>query len=285
MKKENKELYKVSLRCLSPVFYSYVSWVLDEAYRRNMQTLYFLARDGYVLQKIAQMICQKKGIPITCRYLYCSRASLRMPSYHLIGEEAYDLIFLGGYHVTVRSFFERAGIPRAAWKQILEEADFSDIKCDGALWERVLDRRQTELCKKKLKKSRSFRAWVLHNSRQAYQAAIGYLVQEGLGSQEQTAIVDSGWTGSMQRSLRQLLESAGYKGRITGFYFGLFQQQKEVRDGVYLSWYFSAGRQKMNRILFCNNLLECFLAAPHGMTTGYEMRQDQYVPEIGRAHV
>lgn len=298
--KKDTEIYRESRRFLGPVFHSYVSWVLKEAQKRKIQTLYFLARDGYVLQKIAQMLCQKKGISISCRYLYCSRASLRMPSYHLIGEEAYDLIFLGGYHVTVKSFLERAGIPRSAWKRILEETELlpsareqilndADIcnsneirtpKDEGMIQERGLERRQIASCREQLAKSKSFRRWVLHNSRQAYDTAIGYLVQEGLTSQEQIAIVDSGWTGSMQRSLRQLLESAGYSGRITGFYFGLFQKQKEAKDGEYLSWYFSADRDKKNRILFCNNLLECFLSAPHGMTVGYKLQQGQYVPVL-----
>lgn len=289
---KDTEIYRESRRFLGPVFHSYVSWVLKEAQKRKIQTLYFLARDGYVLQKIAQMLCQEKGIPISCRYLYCSRASLRMPSYHLIGEEANDLIFLGGYHVTVKSFLERAGIPHSAWKQVLEETELSDSVREQVLKDaetldnkdifqkRGLGRQPIASCRKQLTKSESFRTWVLRNSRQAYRTAIGYLIQEGLTGQEQVAIVDSGWTGSMQRSLRQLLESAGYSGRITGFYFGLYQKQKEPRDGAYLSWYFSADRDKKNRILFCNNLLECFLSAPHGMTVGYKLQQGQYVPVL-----
>ena len=95
------DLYTLSRQKVAPVLYGYVCWVLKEAEKRGICTLYFLSRDGYILRKIAQQICEKKKMRIECRYLYCSRASLRMPAYHLIGEEAYRLLFQGGYHVTL----------------------------------------------------------------------------------------------------------------------------------------------------------------------------------------
>ncbi|MFR1474267.1 MAG: hypothetical protein ACLSB9_00195 [Hydrogeniiclostridium mannosilyticum] len=53
------------------------------------------------------------------------------------------------------------------------------------------------------------------------------------------AVVDTGWTGSIQRSLRQLLRSAGGNGGISGFCFGLYQEPKDPADGDYMAWYFS----------------------------------------------
>lgn len=273
-------LYLASRRLVGPVLCAYVSWVLAEAQKRGIKNLYFLARDGYVLQKIAQMICRETGIQIQCSYLYCSRASLRVPSYHLIGEEAYDLIFLGGYHVTVKSFLQRAGIPPAQWRQILWASGIGrgtgqDVEI---AWDQPLSSKQASAYKEKLLACRAFRECMFASSRQAYETAVGYLRQEGLVDSREVAIVDSGWTGSMQRSLRQLLESAGFLGKVTGFYFGLFQKPKEPRDGEYVCWYFTADREKRNKILFCNNLLECFLSAPHGMTAGYQACGDGYGP-------
>lgn len=267
-------IYSISRDYIGPVLHSYVNWVLKEAKRRDIKTLYFLARDGYVLQKIAQMICRSKGMSISCRYLYCSRAALRIPSYHLIGKEAYDLIFLGGYHVSVKSFFERAGIPASKWKQILNEARIvKDIYQELSYYEIMA-------CREKIVQSRVFQDSLSAVSKSAYPYAIGYLKQEGLLGQKQAAVVDSGWTGSMQRSLRQLLESAGFKGNMVGFYFGMFQKPKELQDGEYLAWYFTPNKHKKNKILFCNNLLECFLSAPHGMTQGYKECQGGYSPVL-----
>ena len=69
---------------VGPILFDYVWWILYQAQQRGIQRLYFLARDGYLLREIAQQFCARFGLKIECRYLYCSRAALRMPSYHLL---------------------------------------------------------------------------------------------------------------------------------------------------------------------------------------------------------
>ena len=79
-------------RFSGPLLLDYVWWVLREAEKRKLRTLYFLARDGYLLYRIAQVFVSRYSLPLECRYFYCSRTSLRMPSYWFIGEEAFDLL-------------------------------------------------------------------------------------------------------------------------------------------------------------------------------------------------
>lgn len=289
-KQLHKQLYQQSRSLTGPVLHSFVSWILEEAQKRGIHTLYFLARDGYVLQKIARMLCRERGLAIQCRYLYCSRASLRMPSYHLIGEEALDLIFSGGYYVTPERFLERAGIPAAYWEQVMSEAGIRPVPSGQCIQQskaclqknsrRTLGWLQIQRYRSRIARSKTFQKCLQEHSRQSYKTAIGYLRQAGLLAQTHIGIVDSGWTGSMQRSLRQLLEAEGFRGQMTGFYFGLYQNPKEQRDGEYLSWYFSPKMKKRRQLFFCNNLLECFLSAPHGMTVDYKLRQGRYEPVL-----
>ena len=89
--KMKNKIEAYSEEIVGPVMYSYVEWVLDEALRRGLSRLYFLARDGYLLKEIAKRIIEKRSLPIDARYFYCSRQSLRMPSYHIIGDEAFEL--------------------------------------------------------------------------------------------------------------------------------------------------------------------------------------------------
>lgn len=112
-------------RDVAPVLIAYVEWVLREAAQRGIHRLYFLARDGYVLQKIAERFCAAHRLDIQCRYLYCSRMSLRMPDYHLIGEEAFRLLSQPGYHVTLRSLFQRVTLPETLYSRILSEMGLS----------------------------------------------------------------------------------------------------------------------------------------------------------------
>lgn len=261
------------------ILFDYVWWVLREAQKRRIATLYFLARDGYLLREIADCLCRQFGLAISCRYLYCSRASVRMPSYYLIGEEAYRLLTVGGYHITLRSLLRRAELMPDE-----REAVYRDMGLCNVDETRILQRNEFEKIRNQLLDSEVFRSYVVEKSKAAYPNAIGYFRQEGLLDQTELAIVDSGWAGSMQRSIRQLLSADGFKGHITGFYFGLYRAPQETADGTFLSWYFDEKGRTAYKVPFCNNLFECLLSAPHGMTTTYALQKGRYIPVMPSNH-
>lgn len=261
----DNSLYDISKEKIAPALFSYVNWIIENAKKRNISTLYFLARDGYVLKQIAELICKQNGLSMECRYLYCSRASLRMPTYYFIGDEAFDLIFSSGYHVTLATFAERIGMDEKEWMTVLEESGVSkniDIAAE-------LSEQQIFYYKKKLHTDKRLIDFLEKKSRKAYDLVVRYFQQEEMIEKNQIAIVDSGWVGSMQRSIRQLLQHIGWKGKIIGFYFGLYAQQR-AEDGEYLCYYFNCNKDLKNKVLFCNNLFEIILSAPHGTTIGYE---------------
>lgn len=281
MKLSNDAQKRILLQCsyeiVGPVVFDFVRWVLDMARKKNITTLYFLARDGYILHQIATMIVKYEKIPISCKYLYCSRRSLRIPSYHLVGEEAYDLLSLGGYHITLDSLLDRGGITEDSKRKVLHELGVADEECTRYLLKR--EAREYAQC---LRENQTYRAAVTDVSESAYPETIGYLRQEGLFEQKTVAVVDSGWTGSMQRSLRQLLESGGFTGKMVGFYFGMYAEPKDGRDGEYLTYCFDKSGPVKEKVLFCNNLFECILSAPHGMTMSYQWGNGYFEPCLGQ---
>lgn len=273
---KQKILAQCSYEITGPVIFDFVRWILDEALKRRISTLYFLARDGYTPYQIAKMIVEQAGYSISCKYLYCSRRSLRIPSYHLIGEETYELLSLGGYCVTANSLFDRGAISEEDRQRIAKELKMTDEERGKTLSKRELAEFSQKICK-----NRTYRTAVMTASKDAYPATVGYLRQEGLFEQETVAIVDSGWTGSMQRSLRQLLESDGFTGKIVGFYFGMYAKPKDEKDGEYLTYYFDHSGAVKDKVLFCNNLFECILSAPHGMTLAYVEKSGCFEPVLG----
>ena len=266
---------KLAQNFSGPVIFHYVWWILQEAKRRGIKRLYFLARDGYTLRRVAEMFCTRFNLEIECRYLYCSRAALRMPTYFFIGEEAFDLLFLWGYRVTLKSLLQRGELTEEERKAVYQECGM--LNPDE---ESVLSRRDFDQYVDQIKRSHTFRTCVLKRSRSAYTDTIGYLKMEGLTEQRCIAVVDSGWTGSMQRSLRQLLEFSGFTVNLIGFYFGMYALSSFPADGEYLTWFFNAQSNKTGKIQFCNNLFECLLAAPHGMTVSYQKMEDGYAPVL-----
>lgn len=59
----------------------YVDWVLRDAMGKGFQRLYFVARDGHPLKRIADAVIERHHWPIETRYLYASRRTWRIPSY------------------------------------------------------------------------------------------------------------------------------------------------------------------------------------------------------------
>ena len=276
--KDWQELDTLSLlseKISGPILLGYVLWILHEAEKRGVDTLYFLARDGYILYKIAIEVCNVFKIPVTCRYLYCSRKSLRLPTYSFIGEEAFELLLNKSSNLTIYKLMERVGFSEAEREEIYSTVGVSKIDEN-----KILTNIEYESIKALLKNNNMYLNKVMEKSIKAYDVTIGYLKQEGLFDLEQVAIVDSGWTGSMQRSLRQLMKSAGYNGKFVGFYFGMFTEPKDREDGDYLTWYFSANENLQNKVYFSNNLFEVILSAPHGTTLTYIYKNGRYEPAL-----
>ena len=81
--KVGNQLEKTVKNVLGPAINSFIIWVLQESRKNGVQRLYFLARDGYLMYQCARIYCEKQKLPIECRYLSCSRYSVRIPLFHM----------------------------------------------------------------------------------------------------------------------------------------------------------------------------------------------------------
>ena len=50
----------------APILTYYVWWILQEAEKRQIKRLYFLARDGLILKEIAEELCEMFSLQVTC---------------------------------------------------------------------------------------------------------------------------------------------------------------------------------------------------------------------------
>ena len=215
----------------APVLYSYVWWCLQQAIHDQVDTLYFLARDGHILYEIAKRFCEQYALPIHCQYLYVSRMALRMPAYHRMGEAAYDLLLVRGANLTPRHVLERLALSAEEQQQVYADCSIPAEDCDKALSVQAFT-----AFAEQLRKSSVYRNFVQEKSQAAETAAMVYLEQAGLLRDVRLGIVDSGWNGSMQNCLMTLLEGAGKPlPNLKGYYFGLYTEPKQ---GTWEAWYF-----------------------------------------------
>lgn len=256
---------------IAPILVDYVEWVLEKAQAQGLHRLYFLARDGHILQKLATLLCRQSGLSIQCRYLYCSRFALRTAAYHILSEE--DILAMVGekcVRCTPRVLFERSNLTQEQMDTLVKVCNCGDL-------ETLLSEAERILLVEKLRNTPLYWEYLREQSAKSYRSAMDYLQQEGLLNGD-VAVVDSGWSGSMQRSLGQLLRSKGFSHRLEGFYFGMYLAPKDAEDGVYHTFYFNHQGKLTDKAWFNNNFFECMLAAPHGMTVGYEERYGKMVP-------
>lgn len=262
---EDSVIYKTSALVTAPVLISYVLYILKDGKSRGIQRLYFLSRDGYIMYKIAKVLCNYYHINIECRYVYVSRLALRAPLYLLNKVEALEHFCEPGAKVSVRVVLKRAGINEVAQEEVLKRLHIENI-------DKPLTDGQLQELKEKLNQDSLFEKQALSYAKERYSTICEYLMQEGFFEEKQYAIVDVGWSGSMQRHIKQILKHAGSNVNMHGYYFAMFENgSKEY--GQYHCFYFSKELNSLRRVLFNNNLFECLCSANHGMTIGYDKNE------------
>ncbi len=266
---ENELLY---ISVFAPTAIEFVRWILIDSLQKGIKRLYFLARDAYSMYVVANLICRHYNLDIECRYLRVSRYAMRIPEYHLIGKQCIDRICVGGIDVTFRKVLMRAGFSGDEIAAAAKECGYQD-KC-----EEILNYSQISALKDIFRTNDKLLEKIYDISKKEYNTAVGYLKQEGLFDDVDYALVDSGWIGTLQQSIRNLLRSAGRKKNLLGYYFGMYEVPRGENIADYRCFYFSSQKGLHRKVYFSNCLFEVVFSAPDGMTLGYEKHDDKFTP-------
>lgn len=258
----------------APVMVEYIEWVLREAVSSGKKRLYFLARDGYPMYLVADALCRKRNLDLECRYLKVSRYALRVPCFFLRGEACLDWICVDGIEVTFKKVMKRAALSESEMMEVAYQLGY------GGRMNRKLERQELFALKRQLQELSYFFECVYAHSRPAYANAIGYLTQEGLMEEVPYALVDSGWTGTLQQTLETLLNSGKPGKKLEGYYFGLYELPLGKRK-YYHAFYFAPEADIRKKVHFSNCLFEAVFSAPEPMTLGYERQGTKFVPVAG----
>lgn len=269
---ENDALAQVTAYVTAPVLFCYVNYILDSVKKENISKIYFLSRDGYILKKIADIIIKSRKLDIDTAYLYVSRYSLRNALYFRC-ETAEDFenagLFTGYTLKSAKNVLKRAGFDKSQRAEVYREIYFH-----GDENKNMNDSEYSGFCDKIKNNSELLQA-IKNNSENNYRNIMKYFEQSGLFDNKKIAVVDSGWLGTVQKTLTELLKN-NFDCDIIGYYFGLYRRE----SGNYRAFLFDVTDAYKYVPTFCNNLFECFCSAPHGMTTGYRDIDGKIVPVL-----
>ena len=263
----------------APALGAFTEWVLQKALGAGVRRLYFLARDGYFPFQAARILCERRHLPLECRYLSCSRYSVRLPLFHLNREAALAYVCRSGIAVTPDRILRRAGLTQEEREAVWQRLQLP-ISPDA-----VLPYAGLPEIRRRLRGCQLFCDYMDRHSRAALPGLAGYMRQEGLLDDVQDALVDSGWVGSMQQTLGQLLRRLGRVRPLSGYYWGLYELPAGAPRRAYHGYAFGPEGPLHRKVYFNNNLFEAVFSAPHGMTVSYRQEGERYVPvyeEIGQ---
>ena len=268
-------IWDTSASVIAPVLFGFVFWCLEQAQAKGIKRLYFVARDGQILLRIAEIICANWDYDIDCRYLYGSRQAWHFPAILQIGEVELDWIFDPTYFLSVRSICKRVNLEPQKIKNVLLRHEFSE-----ETWDNNLDNQQRTLLKKVFQESEVSNL-IISIADEYREKAIGYFDQEGLFDKIPFGIVDIGWNGRLQRSLSKLLSVANMYPEfgVYGFYFGLSKRLKAHPTDNLLAYFSDVDKPSIrDGICRYRGLFELFVAADHGGTVRFEKYDNKYVP-------
>lgn len=189
----------------------YTKWLIEKSIKDNIQTLYFLARDGKIMKEAYDIVAKLYPDAPKSVYMFCSRRSVNLAKVESF-QDIVDLLYVDFAHrVSLGSLLEnRFGLS-------YENIDLETLKEFGLSWGSKLTKDDLPRLTLLMKSLESLILSVALEERENY---IAYLGQIGfLGQNEKTAIVDIGYAGTMQESLYQLSGK-----NISGYYLITFRK-------------------------------------------------------------
>ncbi len=182
------------------LFVPYLDWVITDAVKRGIETLYFVSRDGDLLKKAADAIIDACGYDIRTKYIYGSRRSWRIPSFI----EAVDDDFFSEYGnlIGAETFAELLDV------LAIDEASLLDIHPEFKQLSQKdhLKPADVQMVRRTLQRSDKYKAYLLNYAKQERKVVLQYLTQE-IDFSESFAFVEYWARGYTQTCLNRLLRA------------------------------------------------------------------------------
>lgn len=268
---------------LGPIFSVFVARLGELMHERRIDRVFFLAREGDLFQRIHAQFegrCRASANALPNRYLYVSRKAVALPAAHRgLAAERLVLYSTQASRRGLAGLADALGIPladlaraspspgwdpldgksgllRPDWAQELADSDaFQELLCAAAAPPRADLRR--------------------------------YLEQEGFfGSGQRVALVDIGWSGSIQRALKDAFGDDVDWPEVHGFYLSFNDHlghglgQDEATGILFDRRRFHPRHDTLSHF---EELFENGARAPHPSTVGYAKQADGKVMPLFRA--
>ena len=242
-----KESYwaDIGFSILGPLLLAYVSWIEANLRKEHINTIVFLARDGYIVKKVFDMMFPEK---YKTRYMYISRKCATLATIKETSSLS-DILKKIKFRQkeSYRDVLKRLGVPENLAES---EKDFQLLRTD--IYSGKYD-----------DKFIKYYSAIKENALEQKQFLSEYTNE--LFCDNKVAVVDVGWHGTIQSCLQEIV---GDKTLLIGYYLGLEQSSENNKRA-----FFSKDCFNSNMIPFTRGVFETFFSADHPSTDGYKRRK------------
>lgn len=212
---------KFGYECFGPLLWGYTRWLIKNIEERKIAKVYFLSRDGYIMQKAFELI--HSDLDVENHYLEVSRRSLRVPILWMDSSFENLLSMLSiSEKISLQSIFDCVGLDMENYKELIAECHLGK---DSFFYRKNI-RNNSDL----MNLYHRLQNDIKRNSQAEFSLLQAYLHQ--MEVKGDFVIVDIGWSGGMQRFLRKTLNKIGVENHITGFYTGVASFYiRNMKDG------------------------------------------------------
>lgn len=255
-----------------PTLYGYVTWLQQQFKKDGIEKVFFLARDGQLMQKAYQKLTDT--LPNT--YMYASRKALIIPSLWMTPSipEIVEAIFWGR-RGRIASFLKKIGLSPDVFEKYYKEAGFSinTVYEYQSLWKNPAFQGVFETYVKQK---------MISHSHEMYDLLLQYLEQ--IHFTGKVAVVDIGWFGHMQSALEKVVKKADLPVEIHGYYLGLRPESPLLNQMLAKGYLFdnTHNRKISETEKQFNSIVEMLFTADHGTTKGYKAENNIIAPVLGK---
>lgn len=270
----SKEISSIASSVACPILYFFVKYILEESKNDNIDSLYFLSRDGFILFEIAKKIASEINPECELRYLYISRQVLVQAELTEFPDEEKVRELIKVHKLdNLRDMLLDLGISET---ELLKASEKMGVD------KNILNR---SLCKLNLKdilkflRHKDLAPIIKTKAASRRKSLMNYLEQEGLFLKgKKSALVDVGWNLTIQDKFSKLLREKS-QNRLSGYYFGINHANCKPENGLKKAflWDHRNGADWIDVKQYIK-LIEVFCTAPYGQVTGYQKDGGKVAP-------
>ena len=256
--KDKSESYKLGCSCAGPIFYNYGKWLVQKALSMGIETLCFIARDGYILKEIVDIIISKNNINLKTQYIYGSRIAWRIPTEKNIDKFLEYNLWEYRDKLSINFIADRLKISPENLTKYVNVTNF----------DKVLTNEKLSKLKSAILNDSDIKNKIIAENKNKAEMVLKYM-QQTLPKNGSFAFVDLNGSGRTSDFVVDLVKDY-YKKPIYTFFFHTELNTIQTDESKKISFYAT--------VKYRHFLVELLCRCLDGQTLGYEERDGKIVP-------